>query len=226
MKPAFLFPMTPVLGVLLVAGSATSAQVVLPPASATERIESFIVFTPIPPDVVVSPVSLSPRHGTMDPLPPDTDPRPDFARFVFDNVFDLRHPKELSFTGTMQFTPGTPIPPDGAVVGVTFDWFDPRPDPSGTGPVGWVNSDPFAVNLFGPDPITVTIPPGGEPYVIDFCPPQVSIEFFFLVDPPIGTHVSFSGDFTHTCVPEPAATAAAFGMALAGFALWRRQQAR
>lgn len=216
-----LLPLTPVLGAFLLAGAAAPAVVVVdPPASATEYIEGSIGIPVAPgPD-------RSPRYGTMDPLPPDVDPRPEFARFVFPNKFDLEHPKELSFTGTMQFTPGTPVPPDGAVVGVTFDWFDPRPDPVTGDPVGWVNSAPYAVNLSGPDPVTVTIPDDGSSYVIDFCPPQVSIEFFFLMDAPPGTHVSFTGDFTHTCIPEPATTAAAFGMALAGFALWRRQRAK
>lgn len=214
------FSLTPVLGALLLAGTAAPAVVVVdPPASATEYIEGSIGIPVAPgPD-------RGPRYGTLDPLPPDVDPRPEFARFLFPNKFDLDHPKELSFTGTMQFAPDH-VGPFNATVGVTFDWYDPRPDPSTGGPVGWVNSDPpYAINLSGPGPVTVVVPPDGGPFIIDFCPPQVSIEFFFIEALP-GAHVLFNGDFTHTCVPEPAATAAAFGVALAGFALWRRQRAK
>ncbi|HMO66774.1 MAG TPA: hypothetical protein PKE47_16425, partial [Verrucomicrobiota bacterium] len=213
--------LAPVLGALLLAGVAAPATVIVdPPASATEYIAGQIG-VPLPsgpgPDG-------SPRYSTLDPLPSDVDSRPDFARFVFPNKFDLEHPKELSFRGTMQFAPDHEGPLT-ALVGVTFDWFDPRPDPNTGDPVGWANSAPFQVMIMGSNPVTVVVPPGGDPFLIDFCPPQVSIEFFFIEAHP-GTVVAYAGDFTHTCIPEPATTAAAFGMALAGFALWRRQRSR
>jgi hypothetical protein len=197
-----------VFGAALASGSPARAAVfnhdaVTPPASATEEIAA----------TLSRPIETARGFNTGPVfLVEDLDARPDVARFVFPNLFDLQHEKQLTFTGTIRFGPGNEA--SFASVGMTFDWLNPDTGEFDvTGLVGFAN-----LTADNPEaPLT------GE-FTIPFCPAEVSIEFF-LMDALPGTVVLVTGQFTHEClVPEPGATAALAGVALAGFALWRRRR--
>jgi hypothetical protein len=169
------------------------------------------------PTVGVEDISLTLTVPLPEPDSPsrnaeDVDDRPDVARLIFPNVFDLAHEKKLTFTGQIRLGPGHTAP--YAVVGMTFDWLNPA-----TG--SFDTTDLIA--LANINPTNPEAPLGGE-FTIPFCPAEVSIEFF-LLDALPGTVVQVTGTFTHEClVPEPGETAALAGVALGGFALWRRRR--
>ena len=124
----------------------------------------------------------------------------------FPNEFDLRHPKQLKFEGTIK----NPTDIDGSVV-MFFDWFDPR-DPD---------------TFFRTDSVTIPVASGEENFVgitetLPFCPPQVSLHAR-VADTEL---VEIVGSFSHEClVPEPATAAGGVIGLLALLGTTRRRRA-
>lgn len=135
-----------------------------------------------------------------------------FEQF-YPNVFDLDHPKKLTFQGFI----GNQSATQPAFVDLWFDWIDPRiPGETQTSPVIPIDLDPLSTVPFGL--------PGGPPaimFTIPFCPPQVSIH---IQNNGPGQLVVVEGQFIHECIPEPGTIAlASFALGAIAFAGRRRR---
>jgi MYXO-CTERM domain-containing protein len=157
-------------------------------------------------------IGIEPIAATLTATPPTNV----FERF-YPNVFDLEHPKRLTFQGAISNADANL----SAFVDLWFDWIDPR-DPVGTPPH---TSPVIPIDLA---PLT-SVPfglPGGPPaitFMIPFCPPQVSIH---IQNNGPGAPVVIEGQFIHECIPEPSTFALA-GLAGLGLAVTgRRRRAR
>ena len=158
-------------------------------------------------------VGVEPIVVTLSALPPGNI----FERF-YPNVFDLAHPKKLTFQGAV--TNANLNQP--AFVDLWFDWIDPA-DPVGTPPR---TSGIFPIDLAPGASISYGSPlgPPAIMYTIPFCPPQVSIH---IQNNGPGQPVIVDGLFIHEClIPEPA-TGTLLGMGLMGIAgAMRRRRTR
>jgi hypothetical protein len=140
-----------------------------------------------------------------------------FEQF-YPNVFDLQHPKRLTFQGAIingsTFAPTT--------VYFWFDWRDPRLQP----PNDLFTSTPLQIPLGPGQSINPGGPTGPPPFefIIPFCPPQVSIH---IENNGQAQPLIIEGTFIHECIPEPAtAGLAACGLALVAGAAHRRRDRR
>jgi len=103
--------------------------------------------------------------------------------FKDDNIFDLVHPKVMSFVGEFTLPAGVTAP---GLVDFAFDWLNLA---------GGVEFSPF---------VTIEVFPGAptpfEAHItLDFCPQQVSVDFLNKGN----VHVHVKGIFTHECLIPP-----------------------
>ena len=130
---------------------------------------------------------------------------------VYDNVFDLDHPKLLLFHGV--FANLSDHDSEGRFF---FDWLDPatrEPQFSPAVSILVPAHSVVAYGLHGERPIRFEIP---------FCPPKVSIHY---ENGGPGGPVKVLGAFTHICrIPEPSSLLlAGFGLAGVGVVALRRR---
>ncbi|MBX3425421.1 MAG: PEP-CTERM sorting domain-containing protein [Pirellulales bacterium] len=122
-----------------------------------------------------------------------------FEQF-YPNVFDLDHPKKLTFEGVIINDDPNNRPGE---VAIWFDWLDI---------MGGISTSPPVVHTIVPGVPTDLFGPSAPMWIIPYCPPQVSIHIEALGP---GFPLAVNGVFIHEClIPEPATV----GLGTLGFA--------
>jgi hypothetical protein len=162
---------------------------------------------------ILSLLIVASAHADQDPIPliQWTPGDPPIFDFFFPN--DIHLPpavKVFQFVGTARSTVPAPTIFD---ILIYFDYVD------ATGATVLIPPPPFGYHNVRPaDGLPYPIEAG--PYILPFCPQQVSIHFEITSEVPI----VFDGLYDHTCIPIPEPTSAAlFGLACVWGVLVRRR---